>query len=168
VKIRKNEIWAEHQKEIAEDHYYFARSCIRQNIFPAAENLYMNILRNDVGKDIYDDIKQTTCTGIAYHSGLIPMETIMTVVARQFSLMNEAGYENFVVSCVTSFGIYVEMLETWKHFPETGKQTREALKRATGRTFEIPKNLVHASDVMAEFLEVKKESFVVFNRSLPD
>jgi len=153
VKIRKNEIWAEHQKEIAEDHYYFARSCIRQNIFPAAENLYMNILRNDVGKDIYDDIKQTTCTGIAYHSGLIPMETIMTVVARQFSLMNEAGYENFVVSCVTSFGIYVEMLETWKHFPETGKQTREALKRATGRTFEIPKNLVHASDVMYKFRE---------------
>ena len=109
---RKNEIWAAYQKEIADDHYYFARSCIRQNIFPAAENLYLNILKDVLGKDVFDDIKQTTCTGIAYHSGLIPMETIMTVVARQFALMNEAGYENFVVSCVTSFGIYVEMLET--------------------------------------------------------
>jgi heterodisulfide reductase subunit B len=69
MKIRKNEIWSAYQKEIADDRYYFARSCIRQNIFPAAENLYLNILRNDLGKDIYDDIRQTTCTGIAYHSG---------------------------------------------------------------------------------------------------
>ena len=153
MKTRKNEIWSAYQKEIADDRYYFARSCIRQNIFPAAENLYINILRDILGKDIFDDIKQTTCTGIAYHSGLIPMETIMTVVARQFSLMNEAGYENFVVSCVTSFGIYVEMLETWKHFPETEEKTREALMRATGRTFEIPKNLVHASDVIYKFRE---------------
>jgi len=150
---RKNDIWAAYQKEIADDHYYFARSCIRQNIFPAAENLYLNILKDVLGKDIFDDIKQTTCTGIAYHSGLIPMETIMTVVARQFALMNEAGYENFVVSCVTSFGIYVEMLETWKHFPETEQKTREALKRATGMTFSIPKNLVHASDVIYKFRE---------------
>lgn len=151
MKIRKNEIWAEYQKEIADDKYYFARSCIRQNIFPAAENLFINILRNDIGKDIFDDERQTTCTGIAYHSGLIPMETIMAVVARQFALMNQAGYENFVVSCVTSFGIYIEMLETWKHFPETEEKTREALKRATGMTFSIPKNLVHASDVIYKF-----------------
>lgn len=151
MKSVKNEIWAAYQKEIADDHYYFARSCIRQNIFPAAENLFMNILRDDLGKDIFDDEKQTTCTGIAYHSGLVPMETTMTVVARQFALMNESGYENFVVSCVTSFGIYAEMLETWKHFPETEKQTREALKRATGKDFTIPKNIVHASDIIYKF-----------------
>ncbi|HOW41408.1 MAG TPA: heterodisulfide reductase-related iron-sulfur binding cluster [Bacteroidales bacterium] len=160
---RKNEIWAAYQKEIADDHYYFARSCIRQNIFPAAENLYLTILRDVLGKDIFDDIKQTTCTGIAYHSGLIPMETIMTVVARQFALMNEAGYENFVVSCVTSFGIYVEILETWKHFPETEQNTREALKLATGMTFSIPKNLVHASDVIYKF---RKEIAATFKYRL--
>ncbi|HSL86483.1 MAG TPA: hypothetical protein VK861_06080, partial [Bacteroidales bacterium] len=82
MKVRKNEIWAAYQKEIADDKYYFARSCIRQNVFPAAENLFINILRDVTGKDIFDDARQTTCTGIAYHSGLIPMETIMTVVAR--------------------------------------------------------------------------------------
>jgi heterodisulfide reductase subunit B len=151
MKPGKNEIWSAYQKEIADNNYYFARSCIRQNIFPAAENLYLDILKDILGKNIFDDIRQTTCTGIAYHSGLIPMETIMTVVARQFSLMNDAGYENFVVSCVTSFGIYVEMLETWKHFPETEKNTREALKRATGRTFIKPGNLVHASDIIYKF-----------------
>jgi heterodisulfide reductase subunit B len=153
MRTRKNEIWAAYQKEIVDDNYYFARSCIRQNFFPAAENLYLNILRNELGKDIYDDARQTTCTGIAYHSGILPFETTMTVIARQFALMNEAGYENFVVSCVTSFGLYVETLETWKHFPETEQKTREALKRATGKTFTIPKNLVHASDVIYKFRE---------------
>jgi len=120
-------------------------------LFPAAEELYLKILRDDLGKDIFDDARQTTCTGIAYHSGIIPFETIMTVVARQFSLMNDAGYENFVVSCVTSFGIYTEILETWKHHPEQERETREALMRATGKTFTIPKNLVHASDLIYKF-----------------
>ncbi len=166
MKLTKNAIWAAYQKEIADDRYYFARSCIRQNIFPAAENLYLNILMDVVGKDIFDDERQTTCTGIAYHSGLIPMETIMTVVARQFALMNQAGYENFVVSCVTSFGIYIEMLETWKHFPETEKKTREALKRATGMSFTIPKNLVHASDVIYKFRKeiADKAKYRLINR----
>jgi len=72
--------WADYQKEIADDHYYFARSCIRQNFFPAAEGVFLNIIRNELGKDIYDDALQTTCTGIAYHSGILPLETIMTVV----------------------------------------------------------------------------------------
>jgi heterodisulfide reductase subunit B len=76
---------------------------------------------------------------------------MMTVVARQFALMTEAGYVNFVPSCVTSFGIYTEVLETWLHFPEVEKKVREQLKQATGRIFEKPQNLAHASDVIYKF-----------------
>ncbi len=72
----------------------------------------------------------------------------MTVVARQFALMTEAGCENLAVSCITSFGLYTEILETWKHFPETEAKTREYLRKATGREFNIPKNLAHASDII--------------------
>ncbi|MFO7369412.1 MAG: heterodisulfide reductase-related iron-sulfur binding cluster [Bacteroidales bacterium] len=149
----KNKNWQAYQKDIADDHYYFARSCIRQNVFPAAEDVFLKILRNELGKDIFDDERQTSCSGIAYHSGLVPFETTMTVVAHQFALMNEAGYENFVCSCVTSFGIYSEVLETWAFFTDTLQRTREALKKSTGKTFEIPKNLVHASDVIFKFRE---------------
>lgn len=151
MKNIKNQIWETYQKEIADNNYYFARSCIRQNFFPAAENVFLKILQDELGKNVFDDARQTTCTGIAYHSGIIPFETIMTVVARQFALMNQAGYENFVCSCVTSFGIYTEVLETWKLFPDQEKQIRETLKRATGLSFEIPKNLVHASDLIYKF-----------------
>ncbi len=149
-------VWSAYQKDIADDHYYFARSCVRQNFFPAAEGVFLKILRDELSKDIYDDPKQTTCTGIAYHSGILPLETTMTVVARQFALMNEAGYENFVCSCVTSFGIYIEVLNTWQQFPETEKKTREILKQTTGKNFQIPKNLVHASDIIYKY---RKEIF---------
>jgi heterodisulfide reductase subunit B len=151
MEYNRKESWVDAQKDIADDRYYFARSCIRQNFFPAAEGVFLKIMKEILGKDIYDDPNQTTCTGIAYHSGIIPFETIMTVVARQFALMTEAGYENFVCSCVTSFGIYTEVLETWKHFPEKEEEARQALLRATGKTFEIPKNLVHSSDLIYKF-----------------
>ena len=143
--------WENYQKEIADDNYYFARSCIRQNFFPASEGLFLKIISEVLGKNIYDDAKQTTCTGIAYHSGLIPFETTMTGVARQFALMTEAGFENFVCSCVTSFGIYSEVVETWKHYPEKEQEARDALFRATGKTFKVPKNLVHTSDLIYKF-----------------
>jgi len=152
MNIEKKKIsWENYQKEVADNHYYFARSCIRQNFFPASEDFFLKVLKDILKKDIYDDPLQTTCTGIAYHSGIIPFETTMVVVARQFALMNEAGYENFVCSCVTSFGIYSEILETWKHFPEKESKTRELLKKATGKEFRIPKNLVHTSDVIYKF-----------------
>ncbi len=120
-------------------------------MFPAAEDIFLKILGKELGKDIFDDVRQTTCTGIAYHSGILPFETTMAVVAHQFALMNEAGYENFVCSCVTSFGIYSEVLESWKFFPDTLEKTRKALKISTGKEFEIPKNTVHASDVIFKF-----------------
>ncbi len=153
LKEGKRYIWKDYQKEIAEDHYYYARSCIRQNFFPGSEATFLKILKEELGRDIYDDPEQTTCTGIAYHSDIVPLETTMTVVARQFSLMTEAGYRNFVPSCITSFGIYSEVLETWHEFPETLEKTREHLKRATGREFEIPENVAHTSDIIFKFRE---------------
>ncbi len=147
----KSKVWSSFQKEIPDDNYYFARSCIRQNIFPASEEIFLKIVQKVLNKDIFDDANQTTCTGIAYHSGLLPLETTMTVVARQFALMTEAGYQNFVCSCVTSFGIYTEVVETWKHNPGLEFKIREILKQTTGKEFNIPKSIIHSSDIIYKF-----------------
>jgi len=149
----KRKVWHDYQKEVASDNYYYARSCIRQNFFPGSEETFLKIVGTVLGKDVYDDPHQTTCTGIAYHSDIVPMETTMTVVARQFSLMNNAGYKNFIPSCVTSFGIYTEMIETWEHFPETLELTKKQLLAATGRKFTLPENLVHTSDIIYKYKE---------------
>ncbi len=151
--MSKSTSWQEYQKEIADDHYYYARSCIRQNFFPGSEKMFLKILREDLGKDLKDDPLHTSCTGIGYHSDIVPLETIMTVVARQFALMTEAGYENLVSSCITSFGVYLEILSTWHEFPETEAKARENLFKATGREFQKPKSIAHASDVVFHFRE---------------
>ena len=88
--MMKRASWKEYQKQIAEDNYYYGRSCIRQNFFPGSEKLFIDMLHNDLGKDLLDDPMHSSCTGIGYHSDIVPLETIMTVVARQFALMTEA------------------------------------------------------------------------------
>jgi len=147
----KRNIWKDYQKEIADDHYYYVRSCIRQSFFPASEEFFLKVLKDELGKDIFDDPNHTTCTGIGYHADVVPFETIMTVVARHFALMKESGYKNIIISCVTSFGIYTEIIETWKHFPEVLEKIRENLYKATKREFDIPLNMTHSSDIIYKF-----------------
>lgn len=165
VKITDTETWNSYQKDIADDNYYYARSCIRQNFFPASEYMFLHILRNVLGKQVYDDPNHTTCTGIGYHSDIVTFETIQTVVARHFALMTEAGLENIAISCVTSFGIYTEILDTWQHFPQQLEQTREYLYKATKREFNIPKNIAHTSDIIYKFRHeiAEKSKYTLIN-----
>lgn len=147
----KEQLWKDYQKEIADDRYFYVRSCVRQNFFPGSETAFLKILQEELGKDIYEHPCHTTCTGIAYHADVVPFDTAMTVVARQFAIMTESGYHNLVPSCITSFGLYTEILETWKHFPEVEARVREYLYKATKRDFRVPENLAHASDVIYKF-----------------
>lgn len=144
----KRLIWQDYEKEIADDKLFYVRSCIRQNFFPGSESAFLKILREVLGREVFEDPRHSTCSGIGYHGDIVPIETIQTIVARHFSMMKERGYENYVASCVTSFGIYTEFLDMWEHFPETKEQTAAYLKEATGREFAIPKNLSHTSDVI--------------------
>jgi len=108
----KKAVWENYQKEIADDKFYYVRSCVRQNFFPGSETTFLRILRDVLKKDVFENPCHTTCTGIGYHGDIVPIETTMTVVARQFALMTESGYENIVPSCITSFGLYTEILDT--------------------------------------------------------
>jgi heterodisulfide reductase subunit B len=147
----KKTLWKDYQKEIASDDYFYARSCIRQNFFPASETTFLRVLREELGKTIQEDPRHTTCTGIVYHSDLVTIETTMTVIARQFSLMAQTGSMNYVASCITSFGLYTEVLEMWEHFPEMEQKAREMLWKATKREFIKPANIAHASDIIYKF-----------------
>lgn len=156
----KAKSWSQFNKDIATDNYYYLRSCIRQNFFPGSEKAFLDILTNNLGRSIYDDANHTTCAGIGYHCDIVPFETIQTIAARHFSLMTDLEISNAVVSCVTSFGIYSEILDTWEHFPEELEKARVALKKATGREFKLPENVVHSSDIVYKFREEIKEQSV--------
>jgi len=163
----KRKIWRDYQKEIADDNYFYVRSCIRQNFFPGAEKTFLKILKDELKKDVCEDPRHTTCTGIAYHTEVVPFETTMTVVARQFALMTEKGYSNFVPSCITSFGIYTEILELWEHHPDIEEKIRNCLLKATGREFKKPSNLVHSSDIIYKFRNeiASKARFRLINKN---
>ena len=147
----KQKIWSDYQKEIPDDHYFYVRSCIRQSFFPASEATFLDITRNKLGKDIFETEHHTTCGGIAYHSDTIPQETVMTIIARQFALMAKNGYENYVCSCITSFGLYCETMETWREFPELEAKIRENLWKSCKLEFAKPKFLIHASDLIYKY-----------------
>ena len=149
--LGKQQIWNEYQKEIAEDKYFYARSCIRQTFFPGSEWAYLDILRNKLQKEVMEDARHTTCTGIGYHSDIVPAETIMTVVARHFALMTEAVYETMTPSCITTFGSYTEIIDTWDHHPAIEEKLQEFLWKATKRECNKPKNLAHTSDIIYKF-----------------
>lgn len=143
--------WRDYQKDIAEDNYFYERSCIRQSFFPGSETTFLRILRDELGKKVIDDPNTHTCTGIGYHTDIVPWETTQTVCARLFSLMKDAGLHNYVPSCITSFGVFTEVIDTWNHFPEELEKTINNLKVATGREFEIPENIAHPSDIIYKF-----------------
>ena len=67
----KRSSWSDYQKEIADDKYYYVRSCIRQNFFPGSEKAFLNMLQKDLGRDVFDDPLHTSCTGIGYHSDIV-------------------------------------------------------------------------------------------------
>ena len=143
--------WNQYQKEIASDHYFYERSCIRQTFFPGSEAAFLKILREELHKDICDSPHQHTCTGIGYHSDVVPFDTTMTIVARLFSLMSDSGYENYVPSCVTSFGVFSEVVSKWSESPELLSRARQFLWDATHREFRLPTNIVHPSDIIYKF-----------------
>jgi heterodisulfide reductase subunit B len=154
---QKKRYWNEYQKEIADDHYFYARSCIRQSFFAGSETAFLKIMKDILQKDIYDDANQHTCTGIGYHADVVPIETSMTVIARLFSLMKEAGYKNYVPSCITSFGLLLEVIDMWKHNLKVLEKTQENLYKATGREFDIPENIAHPSDIFYKNKEELKK-----------
>jgi heterodisulfide reductase subunit B len=83
----------------------------------------------------------------------------MTIIARQFALMHESGYENYVCSCITSFGCYTETLETWHEFPELEAKIRQYLWDSCKKEFAKPKYLAHASDIIYKFRhEIAKQA----------
>ena len=44
----KQLVWKKYQKEIADDKYFYVRSCVRQNFFPGSETTFIRILREEL------------------------------------------------------------------------------------------------------------------------
>jgi len=61
----KKRIWLDYQKEIADDRFFYVRSCVRQNFFPASEKVFLQIMKDELGKDVFENASHTTARALA-------------------------------------------------------------------------------------------------------
>lgn len=142
-------------KEIPENDFFLTPSCILGAINPGTEVLISRIydllgLRWKAASD-RPDSQCTCCTGILSHGDIMSMESTLLVVARLWSIAAELGFENITTACVTSFAIHSECLEMYEHEPGLHERVDRWLQQACGRRLQIPKHVVHASDIVYRY-----------------
>jgi|CZKD01.1.fsa_nt_gi heterodisulfide reductase subunit B len=142
-------------KEIPENDFFLTPSCILGAINPGTELLISRIydllgLRWTAAGD-RPDSQCTCCTGILSHGDVMSMESTLLVVARLWSIAAELGFQNITTACVTSFAIHTECLEMYEHEPGLYERVDRWLQQACGRRLQIPKHVVHASDIVYRY-----------------
>lgn len=144
-------------KEIPENDFFLTPSCILGAVNPGTEVLISRIydllsLRWKVAGDRAES-QCTCCTGFSSHGDLIPIESTLLVTARLWSIAAELGLENISTACVTSFAIHSECLEMYQHEPGLDERVDRWLQQACGRRLQMPKHVVHASDIVYRYRE---------------
>ena len=156
--------WELASKEIPENDLFLTPSCVLGAINPSTEVL--------IGR-IYDllglrwkaagnrpDSQCTCCTGITSHGDVMSMESTLLVVARLWSIAAEMGFENITTACVTSFAIHSECLEMYEREPGLTERVDRWLREACGRSLQIPRHVVHASDVVYRYRHAMAHDFM--------
>lgn len=158
-------IWKQYSKDIPQDNYYITLSCILGSLYPGAESMIpklYNLLGVHWGTNPQTRSGWTCCTGIGYHGDIMTIESTLLTVARLWSIAQEMGIDNITMSCVTSFGVHIECKELLEDEPGLKEKADRWLKDACGREFEIPKAIIHVSDVVYHFRNILKDRFMKY------
>jgi heterodisulfide reductase subunit B1 len=161
----REKLWKQYIKEIPEDNYYLTFSCILGSLYPASEammpKLY-NLLGVNWGTNPSAQSGWTCCTAIGYHGDIMTIESTLLTVARLWSIAQEMGYDTITPSCVTSFGTHVECKDLYEKEPGLKEKVDRWLREACGREFEIPKSIIHVSDVVYSYRETLRDQHMKF------
>jgi heterodisulfide reductase subunit B len=143
------------EKEVPASGYYLTPSCVAGVFAPSTEPL--------IGRafDLLGvswalptprlESEHTCCSGMLTHGDLFQVESTLLVTARLWSVAAEAGMENLVCACVTSYATHSESLALLEHEPGLAEKVDRLLQEACGRRLVIPKHVVHASDLFHKF-----------------
>jgi heterodisulfide reductase subunit B len=143
--------WSCHAKDIPEDGYFLLPSCILAVAYPSTEVMMPRLLDSlelDWNWNLKPESMCTCCSGISYHGDVATIESSLLTIARLWSIAQEAGYDTVICACVTSFGMHSECFELYHHEPGLKAKMDRLLMEACGRTFELPKHILHVSDIV--------------------
>jgi heterodisulfide reductase subunit B len=154
--------WKQYTKIIPDEDYFLTFSCILGSFYPASEIMVPRIydlLGIRWGTTHEKNSGWSCCTAIGYHGDIMPIESTLLTVARLWSIAQEAGMQVITPTCVTSFGTYCECKDLFEHEPDLHRKISRLLKETCGREFEIPRHLVHTSDIYYHHRDRLKEHF---------
>ena len=147
----KERTWQRYVKDIPQDRYFLFPSCILAVTYPGAEVAIPRLfdqLQLEWAWNLKPESMCTCCSGIAYHGDITTIESTLLTVARLWSVAQEAGFDNVVVACVTSFGVHSECFDLYREEPGLKEKMDALLMEACGRKFDLPRYILHASDVV--------------------
>ncbi len=153
-------LWERHSKDIPEGGYYLTFSCIMGAFYPGTEAMIPRIydlLGTRWGFNPDARSGWTCCTGIAYHGDVMPIEGTLLTVARLWSIAQASGLPVITPVCVTSFGVHLECRDLYAKEPGLKEKIDRLLMDSCGRTFEIPKHILHVSDVFYRYRDVLRD-----------
>jgi heterodisulfide reductase subunit B len=122
----------------------------------------LDLLDLDWNWNLKPEAMCTCCSGIAYHGDVSTIESTLLTTARLWSLAQEAGYETIAVSCVTSFGVHCECYDLYHEEPGLKQKIDRLLMEACGRKFELPRHILHISDVVYKHRLRVRDEFMTY------
>jgi len=163
--VGRESLWKRYIKDIPDDGYFLTLSCILGALYPGSEAMLpkvYDLLGLNWGTSPKPESGWTCCSGIAYHGDIMPIEGTLLTVARLWSIAQEIGVDAITMSCVTSFGIHCECKDLYEQEPGLKEKIDRLLKQSCGREFEIPKHILHISDVYYHYRDQLRDNFMKF------
>jgi heterodisulfide reductase subunit B len=137
--------------QIPLNNYYIFKSCIAGSIYPGIEIAVKYIL-DKINADHSDDSGQSSCTGFGFFKGVVPIETNLTLNARNLSLAAKNDNKNVVCICPTSYN----NLKHTKKLISKEKKVQKQIKgifKDLGLKYDYSPEVSHISDVLLAKLD---------------
>jgi heterodisulfide reductase subunit B len=164
AEAREN-LWKKYIKKIPQDGYFLFPSCVLGVFNPSTEAMMprlFDLLGLDWNYNLKPESMCTCCSGMAYHGDVTTIESTLLTTARLWSIAQEAGYDTIAAACVTSFGIHSECFDLYHEEPGLKKRIDKLLMNACGRKFELPKHIVHVSDIVYTHRFKLRDAFMTY------
>jgi heterodisulfide reductase subunit B len=144
-------------KVVPKNNFYLFKSCIAGSIHPGIEISTRYIL-DKIGVAYDDDPKHSSCTGFAYHCGVMPLLTNLALNARNLSLASESENKNILCTCPTSYGNLKECKDILSKDVPLNNATSYILEKA-GRKLDTSSPVNHVSELfLVRLNDIKEKS----------
>ncbi len=143
-------------KNVPTDNLYLFKSCVAGCLYPGIERSVRFAL-DKLGVGYKDDPAQSSCSGTAYHVGVMPLKANVALNARNFSLASDQG-GNIVCTCPTSYANLKDCKEIL-HNDTAMRQTAMGAMQSIGRNYHDDVSISHISEVfLAKLDDIKSMS----------